>query len=105
MGGTFVARVRKKFLKAELQLVYELMNKVILPREENRIVDSIIDLFMIQCLSRFKLISLPALIIEHMYKVVHVKEGRHEIPYGYFMNKVFNYFGVFGEKETPRTAK
>lgn len=62
---------------------------------------SVVDLFVIEYLSKFELISLSSLMIEHMYKVVNIKEGKYEIPCRYFMNKVFNHFRVIGEKETP----
>lgn len=86
-------------------MVFEFANKVVLPRAKKRTVASVVDLFMIECLSKFLLISLFTLMIEHMYKVVHVKEGKHWMPYGYFINKVFKYFGVIYEKETPGNAK
>lgn len=40
-----------------------------------------------------------------MYKVIHVKEEKHSMPYGYFLNRLFDHFGVVGENETPETAK
>lgn len=101
--GTSVAGVIKKFIK--FQLVFEFVNKVVLPRSEKRIIDSIVNLFVLEFFSKFELISLPALMIEHMYKVVHVKEGKYDMPYEYFLNKVFDHFGVVDKKETTEVAK
>lgn len=61
-------------MKDEFHLVYKVVNKVLLPRSEKRIVASAIDLFLMECLSKFELVSLFSLMIEHMYKVFHVKE-------------------------------
>lgn len=72
MGGTCTTSVRNKFLNGEFQLVYELVNKVILLRLEKRTIALGVDLFVMECLSKFELVSLPALIIEHTYKFVHV---------------------------------
>lgn len=70
--GTSMAGVIKKFLKSEFQIVFEFVNKVVLPKSEKRTIVSVVDLFMIKCLSKFELISLPTLMIEHMYKVIYV---------------------------------
>lgn len=58
-------------------MVYEFINKVLLPRSKNRTVASAVDIFLIECLTKFELVSLPSQIIEHMYKVVHFMEGEH----------------------------
>lgn len=81
------------------------MDKVVLSRAEWRIVALVVNLFMLECLSKCELISMLALMIEHMYKAIHVKERRCGMPYGYLINKVLNYFSVVSEKETPGTPK
>lgn len=55
--------------------------------------------------SKFELISLPTLMIKNMYKAVNVKERKFGVPYGYFLNKVFNYFKIVCEKVTSGTIK
>lgn len=100
VGRTSTVGVRKKFLKREFQLVYKFVNKVVMPRSKKRIVASTIDLFVMEYLSKFELVSLPDLMIEQMYKIVHVKEKNHGMPYGYFLNRVFNHFKVVGKKVT-----
>lgn len=75
-----------------------------MPRSEKRTIASGVDLYVIECRSKFELISLPALMIEHISKVIHEKEGRHGMPYGYFLNRVFDHFGVVCEKGTPGTV-
>lgn len=49
--------------------------------------------------------SLSALRIEHMYKIVHVKEEKYGMHYVYFQNRVFNHFKIVCEKDTPGTIK
>lgn len=85
VGGTSIAGKRKKFLKRKFQLVYEFVNKQVLPKAKKRIVVSAVDLFFMECLSKFELISVPALMVEHMCKVVHVKEEKYRMPYGHFV--------------------
>lgn len=43
--------------------------------------------------------------IEKMNKMINEKEKRHGMPYGYFLNKVFDQFGVIGTKGTPVIVK
>lgn len=86
-------------------MVFEFINKVLLPKSEKRTITSSIDLFLIECLSKFELMSLPALMIKHMHKVVQEKEERHGMPYDYLLNKVFNHFGVTWTRGTPGTVK
>lgn len=68
-------------------------------------IASVVNLYVNECLSKFELISLPALIIEHMYNIIHEKEGRHGMPYRYFLNKIFDHLVVVCEKVTPGTVK
>lgn len=70
-----------------------------------RTIASIVDLSVLECLSKFDLISLPALMIEHKFKAAHAMEERHGMPYGCFLNKVFDHFGIIGEKQAPKTSK
>lgn len=105
VGGNSTVGVRKKVLNGEFQLGFKIVNKVVLPRSQKKIVEFIVDLFLIKCLSKFDLICLLALMIKHRYKVIHVKERRHRMPYGYFLNKVFGHFGIVVVRETPGNAK
>lgn len=73
MGGTLIAVVKKKFSIGKFQLVYEFINKVLLPISKKKTIASVITLFFIECFSKVKLNSLPTLIIEHIYKVVQEK--------------------------------
>lgn len=97
--------MRKKFLKSEFQLVFEFVNKDIFLKSEMRTIASVVDMYVIEYLSKFELIGLPSLLIEHMHKIVNEKEIRHSMPYGYFLRRVFHHFRVVNKKETPKTVK
>lgn len=71
--------VLKKYLKEEYQFPIELVNKVLLPHSEKCIVASATNLLFMNSLSKFEDINLPALMIEHMYKVMTVKDKKHEM--------------------------
>lgn len=58
-----------------------------------------------ECERKFELVSLPALMIEHMHKVVHVKKGKNGMSYGYFLNRVFSHFNIVCEKGMSGTVK
>lgn len=57
-----------------------------------------------ECLSSFELISLLDLMMEHIHKVVHGKNERHDMPYGYWLNRVFDYFRIVCEIGTLGTG-
>ncbi|KAK4355455.1 hypothetical protein RND71_024426 [Anisodus tanguticus] len=48
---------------------------------------------------------LSALMLEHMLKVVSVKDGRHGLAYGFFLTKVFKHFGIKALREIMGTRK
>ncbi|XP_060198413.1 uncharacterized protein LOC132627220 [Lycium barbarum] len=95
----------KKQLKPEYQLLFELVKKVLLPHDERRSMAAIPDLYLIEALANFTPVSLPALMIEHMKKVVTVKEGRHGLAYGFFLTKVFEHFEIKVGKVIVGTRK
>ncbi|KAK4737100.1 hypothetical protein R3W88_000797 [Solanum pinnatisectum] len=84
----------KKFLKGEYKLMFEFINKVLVPRIEMRIVASAADLFLMEKLDELEAINLPAIILEHMHRVMTWKTAKHGIPYGYLLNHMFKHFEV-----------
>ncbi|KAK4362848.1 hypothetical protein RND71_018089 [Anisodus tanguticus] len=86
-GSATGARLFKKELKPEYQLLFALVNKVLLPRNKVCYVASIADLVLFETLSTFKPISRPVLMIEHIIKVVNTREGIHDVPYGFLLTK------------------
>jgi len=87
-------RVQKKALLPVYQLLFEMVNKVLLPRAERRSITSSADLFLMEVLDNFTTINLPGIMIEHMNKVADFKDGNHGLPYGFLLTKVFKHFKV-----------
>lgn len=83
--------VPKKFLKGGYQLFFELVNNVLLPRSEKRIMASTIDLFLMANLRKFEPINFLGIILEHMEKILDVKDGKHWLGYGYFYFNTFSF--------------
>ncbi|XP_070013871.1 uncharacterized protein [Nicotiana sylvestris] len=87
-------QIHKKELLPIYQLLFELVNKVLLPRAERRSVTSKSDLFLMEQLDSFTPVSLPVIMIEHMQKVVTFKDGNYGLPYGFLLTQVFKFFEV-----------
>ncbi|KAK4364634.1 hypothetical protein RND71_015992 [Anisodus tanguticus] len=82
----------------------KIVNKVLLLRAEGRSITSITDLVLLEALSTFNPISLLAFMIEHMVKVVNAREGKHGLPYGFFLTKILEHFkGGVGRNSTVLT--
>ncbi|KAH0686329.1 hypothetical protein KY284_016882 [Solanum tuberosum] len=81
-------------MKGEYQLLFEFVNKVLLPRTEKCNVASASDLFIMESLCKFDPIDLLALMLEHMYKIVVDHKGKHGMGYGYFLTKVFHHLNI-----------
>ena len=89
---TKVAGIYKKIMKSEYQLVFEFVNKVVLPRTEKRTLATAADLYVMEMLCSFEAQCLPSLMIEHFHKTVIERKGVHGMGYGYFLTKVFKHF-------------
>ncbi|XP_070057194.1 uncharacterized protein [Nicotiana tomentosiformis] len=87
-------RVHEKALLPVYQLLFELVNKVLLPRAERRSITSRSDLYLMEALDEFCSINLPAIMIEHIQKVAAFKYGNHGLPYGFLLTRVFKFFDV-----------
>ncbi|KAH0749306.1 hypothetical protein KY290_028538 [Solanum tuberosum] len=104
-GDVKCAGLPKKFLKGEYQLLFEFINKVLVPRTEKRTVTSAADLFLMEKLDALEEINLSALMLEHMHRVMTQRLAKHGIPYGYLLNFVFKHFkvplgiGILNDKE------
>ena len=81
-------------MKSEYQLVFEFVNKVLLPRTEKRTSTTSADLFVMEMLCRFEALNIPGLMLEHMYKTVMERKVIHGMGYGYFLIEVFKNFKI-----------
>ena len=75
-------------------MVFEFINKVLLPRTEKRTAATAADLFVMEMLCNFEPLNLPGLMLEHIYKTVIERKGVHEMGYGYFLTEVFKNFQI-----------
>ncbi|XP_019238038.1 PREDICTED: uncharacterized protein LOC109218156 [Nicotiana attenuata] len=87
-------QVHKKAVLVVYQLLFEMVNKVLLPRAERRSVASKADLLLMGTLDNLSSINLPAIMIEHMQKVENLRDGNPGLPYGFYLTKVFEFFKV-----------
>nr|XP_009592125.1 uncharacterized protein LOC104089022 [Nicotiana tomentosiformis] len=100
MGG----RVHKKALLLVYQLLFEMVNKILLPRAERHSITSRADLFLIEALDTYSTINLSGIMIEHMKKMTDFKDSNHGLPCGFLLTKVFEFFKVPFGKATVNIA-
>nr|XP_016440141.1 PREDICTED: uncharacterized protein LOC107765956 [Nicotiana tabacum] len=86
--------VHKKALLPVYQLLFEMVNKVLLPCAESRSIMSREDMFLMEALDAYSTINLSGIMIEHMKKVTYFKDGNHGLPYEFLLTKVFEFFKV-----------
>lgn len=87
-----ITNVNKRSLKGEFQLLFEFVNKVLIPHTEKCIAFSNVDLFLMESLTKFKKFNLLSIRIEQMHKVMIVKDEKHGLVYGFLFNRVFEHF-------------
>ena len=75
-------------------MVFEFINKVLLPRTEMRTVATAADLYVMEMLCSFNALSIPGLMLEHIHKTVIERKGAHGLGYGYFLTEVFKHFQI-----------
>ncbi|KAH0746521.1 hypothetical protein KY285_008178 [Solanum tuberosum] len=94
-----------KLMNGVYQLIFEFVNKVILPRSEKRAIASTGDLFFMEALCKFDAINLPAIMLERIHKTVTVKNGKHGMGYSYFLTSVFSHLEIPLEAGVRGTVK
>lgn len=86
-------------------MLFEFINKVLVPMSDKRTVASATDLFLMEKLSKVEQINLHAIMLEHTHKVMPWKNARHGIPYVYILNHIFTHFEVPVGRGVPGTMK
>lgn len=86
--------MHKKALLPKYQLLFELVSKVLLSRNERISIDSIADLVLLEALDSYTPINMPGILIEHMKKVENFKDKNYGLPYGFLLTKVLEGFEV-----------
>lgn len=75
--------------KGEFQLLLKLVKGLLLPRYDKVTTLTDVNLFQMEVFFKYKKVNLPTIIIENMNTVVNAKTGRHGLPYGFWLNRVF----------------
>lgn len=94
LGEDKSTRILNKQITSDYQLVFEFKNKLMLPEAEKRNETSKVSLFLMEVVFSFQKINLFVIMLKHKDKVVNKKYGKHGLPYGFLLNKVFDFFGV-----------
>ncbi|GAB2286443.1 hypothetical protein Dimus_020848 [Dionaea muscipula] len=85
-------RVKSVEMRPFQRFVHFLMMKNVVPRFGKRDTTSYMDLIYMDHLIARRLVNLPMVMMRHMGYVISVKD--HELPYGDWLNMVFEEFGV-----------
>lgn len=67
----------KRNFKSEYQLLFELVNKVLLSRLENRTTITSPDLFLMEVLSKYKKVNFLIIVIKHINTMMNAKHWKH----------------------------
>lgn len=62
-------------------------------------------MFLMKIFFKYKVVSLPAIIIEHMNFVLNDKDRRYGLPYDLWLTRVFAYFNIERGKMQVQSAK
>ncbi|KAK6783974.1 hypothetical protein RDI58_017428 [Solanum bulbocastanum] len=85
----------RKVFKGEMtpahKLLFELVNKCILPRCERRNEANCLDMLVMDVIDQGMLVNLPSLMMKHMTRAA---EGSLALPYGFWLTRVFIHFKV-----------
>ncbi|GAB2296573.1 hypothetical protein Dimus_030684, partial [Dionaea muscipula] len=89
---TAARRVKSGEMKPFQRFIHFLVMKNVVPRFGKRDTSSFMDLTYMDHLMSRRLVNLPRVMMRHMSYVISMKD--HELPYGDWLTKVFEEFGV-----------
>ncbi|KAM3383387.1 hypothetical protein P3S68_008962 [Capsicum galapagoense] len=98
-------RVLKNEMSSLYQLYFDVVHKMILPRQERHIILSFLDLTLMELLDSEIPIDLPQLIIKHMQRVLIKDKNGHALPYQFWLAPVFDDFRVSVKVWSLQTTK
>lgn len=76
------------------KLLYEFVNKCVVPISKRRNEVTTLDLAVVEVLDTNMLLNLPSLMIMHMARIANPSKRNHALPYGFFLTQVFAHFKV-----------
>lgn len=95
----------KRILKEEFQLLFELVTNTLLSRSNMETILTGANMFLMKIFFKYKVVSLPTIIIEHMNFVLNDKDRRYGLPYDLWLTRVFAYFNIERGKMQVQSAK
>jgi len=85
--------VYKSEMKPPHKVLFEFVNKCVLPRQERRHIANFMDLVLMECLDSGRQINWPGFIIQLLDRVLNGTKT-HAIPYGFILTVVLAHFKV-----------
>ncbi|XP_019238649.1 PREDICTED: uncharacterized protein LOC109218728 [Nicotiana attenuata] len=85
--------VQKSEMRPDHKVLFEFVNKCLLPRQERRHTTNYMDLVLMQCLNEGKQINWPAFIVKLLERVLNGSKA-HAIPYGFILTTVLERLNV-----------
>ncbi|XP_070011743.1 uncharacterized protein [Nicotiana sylvestris] len=85
--------VQKSEMRPEHKVLFEFVNKCLLPRQERRYTANYMDLVLIECLVRGMQINWPAFIVKLLDRVINGSKA-HATPYGFILTTVLDRLNV-----------
>ncbi|MCE0481099.1 hypothetical protein HAX54_038510 [Datura stramonium] len=97
-----IKNVVRHILKGEMnlfhKLLFEFINKCVLPHTKRRHEGSLRDLVVMDSLDLNMLINFPSLMLKYMTYIVDPTPGPHDLAYDFHLLTVFTTFGVCWER-------
>ncbi|XP_019253883.1 PREDICTED: uncharacterized protein LOC109232574 [Nicotiana attenuata] len=85
--------VQKSEMRQDHKVLFEFVNKCLLPRQERRHTANYMDLVLMQCLNEGKQINWPTFIVKLLERVLNGSKA-HAIPYGFILTIVLERLNV-----------
>jgi len=96
--------VYKSEMKPPHKVIFEFINKCVLPRQKRRHIANYMDLVLMECMDSGRQINWPGFIIQLLDRVVNGSKA-HAIPYGFILTSVLAHYKVPLKKAEMATSK
>lgn len=80
-------------IKSVHKLLFEFVNKCLLPRSERRHEATYLDLEVMEVLDQNMPINLLLLMLKHVERKADQEKGTHALPFGFLLTRVFDQLG------------
>lgn len=104
VSGTSIAVVKKSLLKESSHWYLNSLAKFCF-QDQRRWLLPLVLIYFDRISEQVWVDEFPYSDIKHIKKVIHEKERRHRMLYGYLYNKFYNHFWIIYTKGIPRIVK